>query len=129
MQFPPTLRAAKRAAGDTSRATVTQSYEQLISEGYLQAAIGSGTKVCAQLPDDLLRTTPVKAMPGNSIKAATQKIQTPTVKLSHYGAGLDNLLPLEAPEPELPINFKSGRELFCNRLISPSEMSAGRLRS
>ncbi len=92
-----------------SRATVTQSYEQLISEGYLQAAIGSGTKVCAQLPDDLLRTTPIKAMPGNAIKAATQKTHTPTIKLSQYGASLDNLLPLEAPEPESAINFKSGR--------------------
>ncbi|MDQ3013370.1 MAG: PLP-dependent aminotransferase family protein [Acidobacteriota bacterium] len=93
-----------------SRATVTQSYEQLISEGYLQAAIGSGTKVCAQLPDDLLRTTPIQAMPlKEEMKAGGQKTRTPTVKLSHYGASLDNLLPLEAPEPESLINFKSGR--------------------
>ena len=99
----PSTRALAKSL-KLSRATVTQSYEQLISEGYLQAVIGSGTKVCAQLPDDLLRTTPVKAM-----KAAVQKMHTAAVKLSHYGASLDNLLPLEAPEPELPINFKSGR--------------------
>jgi len=87
-----------------SRATVTQSYEQLVSEGYLQAVVGSGTTVCAQLPDDLLRTAPVKAL-----KAAAETRRAAPVKLSHYGASLDNSLPLEALEPELPINFKSGR--------------------
>jgi GntR family transcriptional regulator/MocR family aminotransferase len=87
-----------------SRATVTQSYEQLISEGYLQAVIGSGTTVCAQLPDDLLRTAPVKA-----VKTAAETRRATPVKLSHYGTSLDNSLPLEALEPELPINFKSGR--------------------
>ncbi|MEO6726216.1 MAG: PLP-dependent aminotransferase family protein [Blastocatellia bacterium] len=87
-----------------SRATVTQSYEQLISEGYLQAVIGSGTTICAQLPDELLRTAPVK-----TLKAAAQTKRAATIKLSRYGASLDDSLPLEAPEPELPINFKSGR--------------------
>jgi GntR family transcriptional regulator/MocR family aminotransferase len=87
-----------------SRATVTQSYEQLISEGYLQAVIGSGTTICAQLPDELLRTAPVK-----TLKAAAQTKRAAAIKLSRYGASLDNSLPLEAPEPELPINFRSGR--------------------
>ncbi|MEP7340771.1 MAG: PLP-dependent aminotransferase family protein [Acidobacteriota bacterium] len=89
---------------ELSRATVTQSYEQLISEGYLQAVIGSGTTVCVQLPDELLRTAPVK-----TLKATAQTKRATAIKLSRYGASLDNLLPLEAPEPESPINFKSGR--------------------
>jgi GntR family transcriptional regulator/MocR family aminotransferase len=38
-----------------SRSTVTQAYEQLIAEGYLQATHGSGTFVCRELPDELLR--------------------------------------------------------------------------
>jgi GntR family transcriptional regulator/MocR family aminotransferase len=41
---------------EVARTTVTSAYEQLISEGYLEAAHGSGTFVCRELPDDLLRT-------------------------------------------------------------------------
>ena len=37
-----------------SRTTVVQSYDQLISEGYLETRRGSGTFVCSQIPDDLL---------------------------------------------------------------------------
>ncbi|MFK8182963.1 MAG: PLP-dependent aminotransferase family protein [Phormidesmis sp.] len=37
-----------------SRTTVTQSYDQLISEGYLETRPGAGTFVCSQLPDELL---------------------------------------------------------------------------
>jgi GntR family transcriptional regulator / MocR family aminotransferase len=38
-----------------SRATVTQSYEQLLSEGYFETLCGSGTFVCSQLPDEYLQ--------------------------------------------------------------------------
>jgi len=93
-----------------SRATVTQSYEQLISEGYLQAVTGSGTKVCAQLPDELLRTAPVKAAKAATVSTVLgQTKRAAKVKLSRYGTSLDDTVPLEPPEPELPINFKSGR--------------------
>lgn len=96
----PSTRALAASLG-ISRATVTQSYEQLISEGYLQGVVGSGTKVCVQLPDELLRTAPVKAA------AAPQQQRKP--QLTRYGQSLDDSVPLEPPEPELPINFKSGR--------------------
>lgn len=43
------------SALDLARGTVTQAYEQLLSEGYLQTARGSGTFVCRQLPDGLLK--------------------------------------------------------------------------
>ena len=58
----PSTRTLAKSLG-VSRATVTLSYEQLISEGYLQALIGSGTSVSTQLPDDLLQApsvTPVR---------------------------------------------------------------------
>src|ERR1700680_5104816 len=44
-----------------SRSTVTESYEQLIAEGYLDATQGSGTFVCHELPDDAfwLRPAPL----------------------------------------------------------------------
>ncbi|HEX9004136.1 MAG TPA: PLP-dependent aminotransferase family protein [Blastocatellia bacterium] len=88
-----------------SRATVTQSYEQLISEGYLQAVVGSGTTVCAELPDELLRTSPLKAA-----AAPLAKRENPAaIKLSQYGVSLNDSVPLEPPEPVLPLNFKSGR--------------------
>src|SRR5437764_13837521 len=50
----PSTRMLAKSLG-VSRATVTLSYEQLLSEGYLQAMIGSGTSVSIQLPDDLLQ--------------------------------------------------------------------------
>lgn len=72
-----------------SRSTVTESYEQLIAEGYLDAAHGSGTFVCHQLPDDALRLGRARI---------TTKNDEPSVHLSHYGAGLrDDFLYPETP--------------------------------
>jgi len=53
-RLPSTRILAKTLS--VSRATVTQSYEQLFSEGYLETRQGAGTYVCSQLPDDLLKT-------------------------------------------------------------------------
>src|SRR5438477_11997079 len=58
----PSTRALARSLG-VSRTTVTQCYEDLISEGYLQAAIGSGTFICHHLPEELLKAEPVKRSP------------------------------------------------------------------
>jgi len=73
-----------------SRSTVTESYEQLIAEGYLDATQGSGTFVCHELPDQPLR-------PDRS-RAAIKDEATP-IRLSHYGAGLrdDFLYPTVQP--------------------------------
>jgi GntR family transcriptional regulator/MocR family aminotransferase len=43
------------AALGVARATVTAAYDQLIGEGYLESVHGSGTFVCRQLPEELLR--------------------------------------------------------------------------
>jgi GntR family transcriptional regulator / MocR family aminotransferase len=94
----PSTRALAKSLG-LSRATVTQSYEQLTSEGYLQPVVGSGTTVSAQLPDELLQAAPVNT---------TQQAKTrrpPQVKLSSYGASLANCV-REPAEPNLFINFK-----------------------
>ncbi|HZS05380.1 MAG TPA: PLP-dependent aminotransferase family protein [Blastocatellia bacterium] len=56
----PSTRAMAGLLG-VSRVTVTQSYEDLISEGYLQAAHGSGTFICQQLPEELLRPAPLRS--------------------------------------------------------------------
>ena len=46
------------AALEVSRSTVTQAYDQLIAEGYLEPTQGSGTFVCRELPDDLVTAAP-----------------------------------------------------------------------
>src|SRR6516225_6153397 len=41
----------------TSRNTVSGAFDQLLSEGYLEGKVGSGTYVARTLPEDLLRVT------------------------------------------------------------------------
>jgi len=50
----PSSRELAAALG-LSRASVVSAYEQLIAEGYFEAAAGSGTFVCRQLPDESLQ--------------------------------------------------------------------------
>jgi len=67
------------SALSVSRTTITEAYDQLIAEGYLESAHGSGTFVCHELPDALLRPQrpPVRETP-----------EDPPLRLSDYGAGL-----------------------------------------
>jgi GntR family transcriptional regulator/MocR family aminotransferase len=65
----PSTRELARTLG-VARTTVTAAYEQLIAEGYLEAAHGSGTFVCRELPDDLLR--PRRLRPAALQPAALQ---------------------------------------------------------
>src|SRR5215813_1904611 len=100
----PSTRGLSLSLG-VSRATVTQSYEQLLSEGYLRATSGSGTFVGCELPDELLKTKPVeKSRPAAKSQGATRRIE-----LSRYGASIADSTPFEPPETEAPINFKTGR--------------------
>ncbi len=82
-----------------SRTTVTQSYDQLMSEGYLQTQVGAGTFVCAQIPDELLqaehnsqshksnsyqqfdRQTPHRS----ALDLQTSNFEKPNLRLSTYG--------------------------------------------
>src|SRR5262245_24273325 len=99
----PSTRGLSQSLG-VSRATVTQSYEQLLSEGYLRASTGSGTFVRCELPDELLKTKPVeKSRPAAKPQEATRRIE-----LSRYGSSIADSTPLEPPEPEAPINFRTG---------------------
>ncbi len=68
------------AALTVSRSTVTQAYDQLIAEGYLETSRGSGTFVCRELPDELLR-------PNH--KQVPRAEEAPAIRLSRYGAGLN----------------------------------------
>lgn len=67
------------AALSLSRGTVSEAWDQLMAEGYLETAQGSGTFVCRELPDSLALTRPINAANPSS---------EPRVKLSRYGARL-----------------------------------------
>ncbi|MBE9077872.1 PLP-dependent aminotransferase family protein [Romeria aff. gracilis LEGE 07310] len=95
----PSTRALAKALS-IARSTVTQSYEQLLSEGYLQTVVGSGTYVCDQLPDDLLRS--------QSVPTASKPAPT-SIQLSSYGASLADLAHPATAEPAAEISFRYGR--------------------
>src|SRR5262245_58007957 len=102
----PSTRALAQSL-NVSRTTVTQSYEQLLSEGYLRATTGSGTYVGCQLPDELLKSKPIeKPWPAGQLKRPDARHQ---IELSRYGASITDLVPFEPWEPDMPINFKTGR--------------------
>ena len=83
-----------------SRFTVTSSYEQLLSEGYLETVKGCGTFVCQQITDDLINSNPIENV---------EKINPLPIKLSQYGQSLVNIKNLpRIAEPELQINFRYG---------------------
>ncbi len=95
------------AALDLSRGTVTQAYEQLVSEGYLQTAHGSGTFICRRLPEELLHARGAagrRAEPSDAARLSSYgkrlRKQFPYlgrrpgyICLSHWGPDL-NLFPL-----------------------------------
>lgn len=104
-RLPSTRTLAQSLA--VSRTTVTQSYEQLHSEGYLETRQGSGTFVCCQLPDDLLHVQFTKTYRSDAISEYI------TV-LSAYGMRLQNNCQLgewvssDVSEDVDTINFQYG---------------------
>jgi GntR family transcriptional regulator / MocR family aminotransferase len=100
-QRVPSTRAMARSLG-ISRTTVTQSYEDLLSEGYLQASHGSGTFICEQLPEELLRSSTER----NETKEA--RLKRESLQLSAYGASIVGTLPAESTPKDTLISFKPG---------------------
>ena len=83
-----------------SRSTVTQSYEQLESEGYLETRRSSGTYVCQKIPDDWLRST--------AIAPVTNKTIAKNLPLSRFGTNLTSIGSLQGDEPDREISFRYG---------------------
>jgi GntR family transcriptional regulator / MocR family aminotransferase len=96
-KLPPSRVLAKSL--EISRATVTQSYEQLLSEGYLEARRGSGTFVCSQLPDEYLQSQLINRYILKSSELTM---------LSQFGADILAINQLEIPEPQDEISFRFG---------------------
>ena len=95
-QRVPSTRTLAKYLG-VSRNTVAQAYNQLLSEGYFQATVGSGTFVCEQIPEPLIDHTLAQ-----STLSSQQRI------LSTFGASLVDFDPFAPPEPAAAINFRYG---------------------
>ncbi|MBX9689766.1 MAG: PLP-dependent aminotransferase family protein [Candidatus Obscuribacterales bacterium] len=105
-QRVPSTRSLSESLG-ISRATVTLAYEFLLSEGYLQSTTGSGTYVCRQLPETLMRTD-IK----DGKKRATLETGLPkrsARRLSKYGMYLKDRPWFAYGEDEPEIQFSFGR--------------------
>jgi GntR family transcriptional regulator/MocR family aminotransferase len=81
----PSTRSLAASLG-VSRATVTQCYDQLISEGYLQTVIGSGTTVSSQLPDEFFQPPAIKPFRPAATRSRAD------IRLSKYGARLKEII-------------------------------------
>ncbi len=94
----PASRQLAQSLG-VSRTTVVQSYDQLISEGYLQTQPGAGTFVCAQIPDAMLSvgSTPVQA---NIVRPSLPVLSAYGDRLSQVQANSD--------APDCALNFRYG---------------------
>jgi GntR family transcriptional regulator/MocR family aminotransferase len=82
-----------------SRSTVTQSYEQLESQGYLETRLGSGTYICHQIPDNWLKSQQIEPINNKTGKTST---------LSQFGNSLISVKKLEVSEPDYEISFRYG---------------------
>ncbi len=102
-RLPPEQRLpASRALAQSlqvSRSTISLSYDRLLSEGYLETRVGSGTFVCAQLPETLLQAGAIASSPS---------IAPTTIQLSDYGQRL-TAQPAWQPEERPEIHFRYGR--------------------
>lgn len=96
-KLPPSRQLAQSLK--ISRITVTQSYEQLVSEGYLETRRGSGTFVCAQLPEAYLH--------ANSVEQGASESSDLT-RLSRFATTLLGGRSLEGPDPQYRISFRYG---------------------
>ena len=95
-----------------SRTTVVQSYDQLISEGYLQARPGAGTFVCSQLPDDLVLANKTDALVRplfERVKDLPQPLEPAAAAfpLSAYGHRLAGTADY-SPGTDCPLSFRYG---------------------
>ena len=116
----PSTRALSTSLG-ISRATVTVSYEYLLSEGYLEAYTGSGTFVSSELPEDLLRVD-TDILEDEQLSAnAPQLVNVRHKRLSGYGRSLTAGDWMDFSKEDPRISFSFGRpdlEHFPMRLWS-----------
>ncbi|MEL6604348.1 MAG: PLP-dependent aminotransferase family protein [Cyanobacteria bacterium J06614_10] len=101
----PASRQLAQSLG-VSRSTVTQSYDQLIGEGYLHTQTGSGTFVCAEIPDNLLMTAPSPRFQQGCFTMPTEEALPP---LSAYAQRIRALELLPTAPKQGLISFRYWR--------------------
>lgn len=84
---------------NVSRSTVTQSYEQLESQGYLETRQGSGTYICDKIPDEWLKAKSIKLINKKAAKSFL---------LSEFAQNLTSINRLSVDEPDYEISFRYG---------------------
>ena len=95
----PASRQLAKSLG-ISRTTVVQSYEQLISEGYLETRQGAGTFVCARVPDEMLQTARKWEVESSSGEDSSD------FRLSSYGQRIQETAdPIHAEGCELSFQY------------------------
>ena len=95
-KLPSSRNLAKSLA--ISRFTVTQSYEQLESEGYLATRKGAGTFVSSRIPDEWFKPRSIAPVTSQNI----------TNNLSKFGRNLITIDRLSISEPDYEISFRYG---------------------
>lgn len=88
----PSSRALAESLG-LSRGTVTEAYDQLLAEGYLDARAGSGTRVASNLGEAAFGVRPLADRPPG-------RPQSLPAQAAHYAALADGLTPL----PQIPFS-------------------------
>jgi GntR family transcriptional regulator / MocR family aminotransferase len=102
-KLPPTRELANELG--ISRNTVMAAYDQLLSEGYAEGHVGSGTWVTSTLPEEMLQSRPIpaRATSGSPQRKAISKRGERLVSvlppIRHQGAG--KMLPFRGAFPDL----------------------------
>lgn len=105
----PSTRALSQSLG-ISRATVTMSYEYLLSEGYCESLTGSGTYVSRQIPEDLMHVDVEETDQATSeLGEGDGIVPVQHKRLSWYGQTLASRNWLDFPDEEPRIQFTFGR--------------------
>lgn len=94
-RLPPTREAAQELG--VSRKLVVAAYEQLRAEGYLEARVGSGTRVGSKLPGHLLGPERAAGGPGLPRPGASSRRRGAAEPLQ--GSGLEASSPGSGPPP------------------------------
>src|SRR5262249_51330197 len=90
-KLPPTRELAHELG--ISRNTVMAAYDQLLSEGYTEGHVGSGTWVTSTLPEEMLqsRSIPARATRGSpqwkAISKRGERLVSILPSIRHQGAG------------------------------------------
>lgn len=74
----PSTRTLAETLG-VSRTTVLAAYDQLLSEGYVECRVGSGTRIARHLPDELLHASAIKGR----TRRRPAKTTLPVINESH----------------------------------------------